>query len=204
MTQLFDPTAKLFLYFLVDQDDIVPPKYRDDVRKMIYHIPFDGTPEEFEVDEDQVSYHLFTRTNVDNYINIDVSNPTQLNTTKKLIFIIHGWTENRSRRWYEELKNALLEKDDVFVVQVDYSEPASHGYLTAVTLAPKVGESRLQWWIFIVCVHKMCGLIRRKKENFEDYHGLFIPNFLYYAGILLLSHHISEVVVAVITCITFF
>lgn len=90
--------------------------------------------------DDHVTYHLFTRENTERYINVDPSNPVELNTIKKIVFIIHGWTENRSRKWYNELKNALLRTGDVYVVQVDYEEPAAQDYVAAVLSVPDIGK----------------------------------------------------------------
>lgn len=108
---------------------------------MVNGIPFDTkASRDFQVEESHVTYHLFTRENTEEYATLDPSNPVQLNTNKRIIFIIHGWTENRHRLWYNEIKNALLQKDDVYVVQVDYEEPASQNYVDAVLSVPDVGK----------------------------------------------------------------
>lgn len=122
-------------------DDFVDEKYRDDFYRIRNNLPFDTEiPENRAVNISQVTYYLFTRDNANNYIQIDESNKEKLNTTKPIVFLLHGWTENRSRQWYNDLKDALLDNDDVYVVQVDYSEPAGGNYLEAVYLSPQVGE----------------------------------------------------------------
>lgn len=62
------------------------------------------------------------------------------NFTKRSIFLCHGWTESRNKTWYEDLKNAILEKYDVNVVQVDYSKPAANRYPVAVFLSKSIGK----------------------------------------------------------------
>lgn len=114
---------------------------------MVNHIPLDtadtadtAVPRYFKAQDDQVTYHLFTRENTEKCITIDPSEPVQLRTNKRIIFVVHGWTENRHRLWYEEMKKALLKNDDVYVVQVDYEEVASQNYVAAVLSVPDVGK----------------------------------------------------------------
>lgn len=87
----------------------------------------------------EITYYLFTKDNVNNYVQLDTSNIEKLSTTKPVVFLIHGWTENRRRQWYSDLKNAILENNDVNVIQVDYSRPAAENYFAAVYLASQVG-----------------------------------------------------------------
>lgn len=107
---------------------------------MVNGIPFDKTTRNFQVEESHVTYYLFTRENIEHYITLNPSNPVQLNTSKRIVFIVHGWTENRRKLWYNEIKNAFLRKDDVYVVQVDYEKPASQNYVDAVSAVPDVGK----------------------------------------------------------------
>lgn len=87
--------------------------------------------------ENAVTYYLFNRTNPNDYLFLTSAN---LNSTKSNIFLIHGWTESRNKTWYEDLKNALLQKFDVNVIQVDYSKPASNRYPIAVLLSKSVAN----------------------------------------------------------------
>lgn len=46
----------------------------------------------------------------------------------EVVFLIHGWMENRGASWYEELTDAFLSrKDKVYnIIQVDWSGPAGN------------------------------------------------------------------------------
>jgi hypothetical protein len=95
------------------------------------------------VTPDKVEFVLFTENNPKNYTKIDPSNPTELNNTEvRIVFIIHGWLENRGKEWYEDLKNAFLNKKEksYYVVQVDWSEPALQGYMVSAYNTKDVGK----------------------------------------------------------------
>lgn len=64
-----------------------------------------------------------------------------MNTSKRTNFLIHGWTESRNKTWYEDLKNAILEKYDENVIQVDYSKAASNRYPIAVLLSKSIART---------------------------------------------------------------
>lgn len=72
----------------------------------------------------------------------DEVNLKEVNCKKQIFLFIHGWTESRNKTWYEELKNALLEKFDVNIVQVDYSKPANQRYPVAVFSSKSIGKKR--------------------------------------------------------------
>jgi pimeloyl-ACP methyl ester carboxylesterase len=106
------------------------------------------------VTPDKVEFVLFTENNPKNYTKIDPSNPTELNNTEvRIVFIIHGWLENRGKEWYEDLKNAFLNKKEksYYVVQVDWSEPALQGYMVSAYNTKDVGNIVGQ---LIVDLHK--------------------------------------------------
>lgn len=123
------------------KNDSLPDKYYDHIYKIIHNIPLDNKNViKIEVEEQDVTYYLYTRYNPEQYIFIHPSNPLQLNTNKKLIFLVHGWTGSRHTTWYNDLKNALLKTDDVYVIQIDYAIPASQNYVSAVLSVPDVGK----------------------------------------------------------------
>ncbi|RZC42502.1 phospholipase A1 2, partial [Asbolus verrucosus] len=98
------------------------------------------------VTPDKVNFFLFTRRNPQNYTEIDPSAPEELsNTTSRIVFIIHGWLENRAKQWYEDLKNAFLNRNkEYYVIQVDWSDPALKPYVLSSHNTKDVGE-----WCFI-------------------------------------------------------
>lgn len=101
------------------------------------------------VDESSVTYYMFNRTKMKQYVFLTPANFFQINTAKKIVFLIHGWTESRNKTWYEDLKNAFLEKFDLNVIEVDYSQPASNRYPVAVLLSKSIGENRAAKYVLI-------------------------------------------------------
>lgn len=79
---------------------------------------------------DKIKFFLYTRRNPNNYKEIDPLHPEELvNKNVKIVFIIHGWTSSREAEWYEDLKNAFLNRNEEFyIVQVDWSDPANQLY----------------------------------------------------------------------------
>lgn len=90
----------------------------------------------------KIKYCLFTKTNPENYTEIDPSNPNQLaKSDVPIVFIIHGWLEKREKDWYEDLKNAFLSRNDsYYVVQVDWSDPAHQLYTISSWNTKDVGN----------------------------------------------------------------
>ncbi|EFA06789.1 Vitellogenin-2-like Protein [Tribolium castaneum] len=105
------------------------------------------------VTPDKIKYFLFTKNHPENYTEIDPSSPEELAEAKvPIVFIIHGWTENREREWYEDLKNAFLtRREDYYVVQVDWSDPADQIYTISSWNTKDVGHIIGE---FIVGLHK--------------------------------------------------
>lgn len=85
---------------------------------------------------------MFTKNHPENYTEIDPANPEEIAAGKvPIVFIIHGWTENRDREWYEDLKNAFLTREEnYYVVQVDWSDPANQIYTISSWNTKDVGK----------------------------------------------------------------
>lgn len=110
---------------------LIPDRLKDDFFNIyknnaietrdILHLP---------VTPDQVTFYLFTRTEPKEYIRLDTKNLKRLTDKKvKIVFIIHGWANNRKVTWYEDLKDAFLSLDEeYYVVEVDWSVPANQFY----------------------------------------------------------------------------
>lgn len=94
------------------------------------------------VNEDSVTFYLFDRENFENYVVLSGENLKRLDggNNKKIFCLMHGWTESRNKTWFEDLKNALLEKFDVNVIQIDYSQPVSNRYPIAALLSKSIGK----------------------------------------------------------------
>lgn len=101
----------------------------------------DGLSQEQRIDQDDVSYYLYTNNSGENYIYLNEDNLDSLNNSNKVIFFIHGWKDSRTASlWYQPLRKILLEKEDVSVIEVDYERIANLFYPVAAALANKVGK----------------------------------------------------------------
>lgn len=65
-----------------------------------------------------------------------------LDDNARTVFLIHGWSENHTADWFEDLKNAFLSRTDITynVIQVDYNKVASELYPVAVKKSVGVGN----------------------------------------------------------------
>lgn len=96
--------------------------------------------QEKPVTPDKVTYYLYTVNNTNEYIQLDQNNLNLLDN-KKIVFLIHGWTNSRKIDWYEKLKNAfLINYKDYAVVQVDWKEPAEQLYYVASINTYDIGK----------------------------------------------------------------
>lgn len=92
------------------------------------------------VTPEKVTYYLFTKDNLDQYVKLTKNNLNLLDN-KKIVFLIHGWTNSRDVEWYEDLKNAfLVGYKDYHVVQVDWREPARQYYYVSSVNTYDVGK----------------------------------------------------------------
>lgn len=67
-----------------------------------------------------------------------------MNASKKIYFLTHGYRSSRQESWLDEATEALLNKADYNVVQVDWSGPASEpDEATMILEARVIGKYRL-------------------------------------------------------------
>lgn len=94
------------------------------------------------ITEDKVQYFLFTKERPTEYTRIDPYHLDRFsNLTCKLAFLIHGWTNSRDIQWYEDVKNALLNREEEFcVIEVDWAEPAGQLYTVSSISTYDVGN----------------------------------------------------------------
>lgn len=93
------------------------------------------------MEESQVNFYLFK--NFQTFLQINGSNVlNSVDKTAEIVFLIHGWTENREKQWYEDLKNAFFSRDDKHynLIQVDWSAAAGLAYHKAVGEIKNVGK----------------------------------------------------------------
>ncbi|KAJ7419690.1 Lipase member H [Willisornis vidua] len=93
----------------------------------------------------QVQLLLYTRENQDcseRLIEHNVTASKYLNTTKKIVFVIHGFRPTGSPpAWLGDMKNLLLASEDINLIIVDWNRGATTvNYLTAVENCRKVAE----------------------------------------------------------------
>ncbi|RZC37568.1 Pep M12B propep and/or Lipase domain containing protein, partial [Asbolus verrucosus] len=86
---------------------------------------------EAKVEKSDVTFYLFTEKNPEDPIQLDGKNlKTNVQNADEIVFLIHGWTQNRTYQWYADLKNAYLSrKDKVYnIIEVDWAKPAAQPY----------------------------------------------------------------------------
>ncbi|XP_071419405.1 lipase member I [Pithys albifrons albifrons] len=93
----------------------------------------------------QVQLLLYTMENQDcseRLIEHNVTASKYLNTTKKIVFVIHGFRPTGSPpAWLGDMKNLLLSSEDINLIIVDWNRGATTvNYLTAVENCRKVAE----------------------------------------------------------------
>lgn len=96
--------------------------------------------EEIDI-EKEVTYYLLSRENPE-FIQIYENDPniTQTLFWKPIVFIVHGWMQDKDKPWVLKLANAWIKAVDCFVIAVDYKRLASYTYGIAATRhVPKVG-----------------------------------------------------------------
>ncbi|CAH0550788.1 unnamed protein product [Brassicogethes aeneus] len=106
---------------------------------------------ETSIESDDISYYLSNKVYPNKSTEIDLKN-LNLNDQIKIVFLIHGWMNNRDIEWYELFKNGFLNKtEDYYVVEVDWENVALNVYSEAAYGVYKVGNHIGD---FIVTVHK--------------------------------------------------
>ncbi|KAJ3625562.1 hypothetical protein MTP99_016127 [Tenebrio molitor] len=92
------------------------------------------------IDRIDVTFYLFTESDR-NYHRIDHSNADEIaKGHAEIVFLIHGWSENRTAEWYHNLTEAFFARGGKKVIQVDYSSVATQIYPLAVEFSPRVGD----------------------------------------------------------------
>lgn len=89
---------------------------------------------------DAIQYYLYTRENAESSITLTSSNLEGINPSNDIVFLVHGYIENRYALWYEPLKNALLNTSDVNVIEVSYVLLSYLPYPTLVDLTDDLGK----------------------------------------------------------------
>ncbi|XP_019881701.2 phospholipase A1 isoform X1 [Aethina tumida] len=94
------------------------------------------------VTADKVTYYLFKKENPNEFVRLDPQKLDRVvDENAKIVFLIHGWTNSREEQWYEDVKNAFLNRNETWhVVQVDWKEPASAVYTVASISTYDVGN----------------------------------------------------------------
>lgn len=88
-----------------------------------------------DVKQEDVSFYLFTRTSSD--VKLDYETPS--NMTNPVKFIIHGFIENHSRKWYKTMTDEYLKRGDYNVIQVDWERPSRSNYVSSAYNTKFVG-----------------------------------------------------------------
>lgn len=104
-----------------------------------------------------VNMYLFTRENPSLPVVITSDNAPLLNDGKPVKIIIHGWQNNGSSDWMNEMRTAYLMKGDYNVVQVDWGTIATQLYSTAADGTRGVGSI-------------VAGVIISSEAPFENIH----------------------------------
>ncbi|KAF2897747.1 hypothetical protein ILUMI_08429 [Ignelater luminosus] len=101
---------------------------------------FFGCPEDVKINETDVKLWLFTRQNPDIPVLIDRSNPVQLDTSKPIKMIFHGWLCNITNDEMPDLKTAYLEAYDCNVIALEWTKYAIDLYVNSFCFIPKIAE----------------------------------------------------------------
>lgn len=89
---------------------------------------------------ENISFILYTR-NIKDGIVLTVENITNTDVFKRnvlyrpVVFLIHGFISSANNSHYTQLSEAILEKDDVLVISIDWKEGACTGGLVIAELA---------------------------------------------------------------------
>lgn len=117
--------------------------------------PFDQMPLPDCADQFNLQYTMYTRSNRNNGETVDDNTvPGVYAGSRRTVFLAHGWNSDGTSSWLHSMKNALLDREDVNAVIVDwgggaqildYTKAASNtrttGAYTARVFANLVGQS---------------------------------------------------------------
>lgn len=115
---------------------------------------------------------LYTRENRDcaeRLIEDNVTASQYLNTTKKIVFVIHGFRPTGSPpAWLGDMNSLLLSSEDINLIIVDWNRGATTvNYITAVENCRKVAEI-LKYYVDQMLVRQSIASVLNKCEE----HGL--------------------------------
>lgn len=87
------------------------------------------------------TFHLYTPQNESTSEIISASNlGTTFNSTLKLTFIVHGYTQNGNEGWIKTMRKELMKRAKMNIIVVDWGRGSGLMYSTAVHNTPKVGS----------------------------------------------------------------
>lgn len=89
----------------------------------------------FEVSRDQVTFRLWNSEHTDIFRPIffgHLKDEPSINKNQPFKFLIHGWTDNADKGWYEQIVQEYIKKGDYNIIGVDWREPASALYPLSV------------------------------------------------------------------------
>ncbi|KAK4887579.1 hypothetical protein RN001_003850 [Aquatica leii] len=89
---------------------------------------------------ENVTLYLYTRTTMQDPIELDYLNPYQVDTSKKVIVLIHGYVSGALTPGLQDLKKAYLERYDCNVIMVHWSTYGWGLYTNAVCMVPKIAN----------------------------------------------------------------
>lgn len=123
---------------------------------------------------------LYTRGNQDcaeRLIEGNVTASQYLNTTKKIVFVIHGFRPTGSPpAWLGDMKRLLLSSEDINLIIVDWNRGATTvNYITAVENCRKVAEI-LKYYVDQMLVRQSIASVLNECEE----HGLSGNGYLKY------------------------
>lgn len=96
----------------------------------------------YNLRDQDVTYHLFTRANPTNSVDFKVGSVETAGINPNLPFKIlsHGWQDSVDSGWYADAISEYLKKDDYNVVAIDWSGPAADAYWDSVDAAYEIAE----------------------------------------------------------------
>ncbi|XP_065091173.1 pancreatic triacylglycerol lipase-like [Ochlerotatus camptorhynchus] len=79
----------------------------------------------------------------------DSSLSSKISTSKPLVFIIHGWLDNRNRNWITKMTTDYLKYVDTNICVVDWGNLATYAYAIAANNTYTVGQYLAQFITFL-------------------------------------------------------
>lgn len=94
-------------------------------------------------DASDVEYWLYTRNNVND--SIIINSYDQIDASKPVIFLIHGWGGNADIDYIHVIKEAYIKRYDCNIISVNYETYAAANYQTAYCFVPAIGLNIAQF-----------------------------------------------------------